>query len=325
MKLILKIIVFIIFVLSLQFILFKPTPNSSIFQTDKTDAILKEKPDVILLGDSVVRVADEKDDDKRPIDMMVQEKIPNLNVKAIHNLAYNSDVYLDYIKYITKDNYKPKLVIILINLRSFSPDWDQKPGYQFEREKLTLRYKNTPLFPYLKFLINVNVFNLVPITQTQYENTPVYSGSELIGTIKDFENDEYATFTESNQKNRILLYYTYPLSANHRKLKTLEEIAGLLKKNNIKAIFYITPIDYETIGKYTGFYTKDRITQNINLIKNSLSKYPLVFLDLSFKLQAKEFGWKDSIYINEHLNQYGRQFVAQELAASVIDLLKKNK
>ena len=151
MKLLLKIIVFLTFVSFLQIIFFKPSSSLPPYPADKTDAILKDKPEVIIFGDSVMTVSDPKDIDKRPTDLMLQEKIPNLNVESIDYLAYNPDIYLEYIKYITNNKFKPKAVIIAINLRSFSPDWDQNPGYQFEQEKLILRYKNTPLFPYLKF------------------------------------------------------------------------------------------------------------------------------------------------------------------------------
>lgn len=322
MKLILKIIIFLIFVFLLQNILFRSFPNLSPYPASKIDVALKDKADVIIFGDSTMVASDYKDIDKRPIYMMLQDKLPNLKVKAIDDLAYASDVYLEQVKYIVRNKFKPKLVIIPINIRSFSPQWDQRPDFQFEMDKLTLRYKDTPVFPYLKFLININLFNLIPISKSQFYNTPVYSGGELIGTMKDFEGSEYKNYTESHQNNIILVSYTYTLSKNHRKLKAFEEIADLLSSNNIKTIFYLTPVDYETIEKYAGSLAKNQMSQNIDLIKNSLSEKPVILLDLAFKLPTSEFGWRDSMYVNEHLNQNGRQFIASELAASVIDSLK---
>lgn len=322
MKLILKIIAFLIFIFFLQNIYFRFFPNLPSDPADKIDAALKEKADVVLLGDSVLVAFYSQDNDKRTVSVMLQEKIPNIKLRAIDSLAYASDVYLEQVRYITRSDFKPKLVIIPINIRSFSPQWDQRFDFQFELDKLELKFKNTPVFPYLKFLINFNLFNLVPISKSQFYNTPVYSGDKLIGTIKDFDNPEYENYTDSHQKNKILLSYTYTLSTNHRKLKALEEIADLLFKNNIKVIFYLTPVDYETCEKYTGSSTKNQMVKNINLIKNSLNKNQGMLLDLSFKLQSKNFAWKDSLYINEHLSQNGRQFLARELATSVIDSLK---
>lgn len=325
MKLILKITAFFAFVFFLQNIYFRFFPNFPSDPANQIDTALKYKPDVILLGDSVIISPYSKDLDPRPVNLMLQEKIPNLKLSSFDSLAHASEVFLQQIRYITRNEYKPQLVVIPINIRSFSPHWDPRPGFQFEMEKLTLRYKNTPVFPYLKFLINFNLFSLIPFSQAQFENTPVYSGDSLIGVAKDFEYQESEKYSDTHQKNKILISYTYTLSKNHRKLKALKETADLLSKNNIKAVFYLTPVDYETAEKFTGDFAKNQMTQNINLIKNSLNKYPVKILDLSFKLPADNFAWKDALYINEHLNQNGRQFLAQELANSIIDSLKNKE
>ena len=325
MKLIFKITIFLIFIFFLQNILFISFPNISHYPASKIDVALENKADVIIFGDSTMVASDYRDVDTRPIYMMLQDKLPTLNVKAIDDLAYAAEVYLEQARYIVRNKYKPKLVIIPINIRSFSPQWDQRPDFQFEMEKLVLRYKNTPVFPYLKFLINLNLYNLVPISKSQFHNTPVYSNGKLIGTMKDFEGPEYKIYTESHQNNIILISYTYTLSNNHRKLKAFEEVADLLSTNNIKTIFYFTPVDYETIEKYAGSLGINQISQNSNIIKNSRREKPATLLDLTFKLPTSEFSWRDSMYVNEHLNQNGRQFLASELAASVIDALKNNK
>lgn len=325
MKLILKITTFFAFVFFLQSIIFRFFPNIPSEPTNQIDAALKYKPDVVLVGDSVIISPYSQDLDRRPVNLMLQDMIPNIKLSSLDSLAYASEVFLQQVSYITRNEFKPKLIIIPINIRSFSPHWDPRWDFQFEMDKLTLKYKNTPVFPYLKFLINFNLFNLMPISKSQFLNTPVFSKDVQIGIMKDFEGPDYNTYTDLHQKNKILLSYTYTLSKNHRKLKALEETAGLLSKNNIKAIFYLTPVDYETAGKFTGDFAKNQITQNINLIKNSLNKYPVKVLDLSFRLPTNNFAWKDALYINEHLNQNGRRFLAQELANSIIDSLKNSQ
>jgi hypothetical protein len=262
--------------------------------------------DVLYFGDSTVWYCPETDTDKRSIDRMLRSMIPHLKLGCITNAAYQADVYAAYCQYIVSQEkkHKPRLIVIPINMRSFSPQWDRKPQYQFEKKKIILSgglkhafYRPLRIFKYK--------FNT--ITDEQYWDIPVFKGRQQIGTIKQMRGN----------KEQLILRYMYPLTVEHRKVKSLIKIAQLLFSHKIKAVFYITPLDYETGENYLPGEFKQQVQQNVRLIQSILKENHQQLLDLSMDLSENHFAWKAKAAPNEHLNQDGRKYVARQLARQI--------
>ena len=98
----------------------------------------KNYNDVLLFGSSVEEYADSKDKDKRSISKMINSLSNKYHVESISGVAYHMDLFLELSKYIVKNLSHPKLIIVPINMRTFSPEWDKRPEYQFEKEKKIL-------------------------------------------------------------------------------------------------------------------------------------------------------------------------------------------
>lgn len=280
----------------------------------------KEKADIIYFGDSAISNYDNKDLDKRSITQMLQGMLPNRSIASIDSAAYKADIFLDLSKYMLKQKYYPKTVIIPINIRSFSLSWDKNPGWQFENEKAIL--KNKLLFMFFK---TIEVFNknnkLDEIAQSEFENTEVFNGEKAVGKVKDFEKHEFRHYSEENMKNSILYYYMFPLKKEHRGIKSLEEIAKILLENNIKPVFYITPIDYETGERYFPGEFSERLKNNVDMIKFVFEENNFEVLDFSMDLKNYFFAWEK--YPNEHLNERGRKYIAEKIAGIIRDDEKK--
>ena len=95
---------------------------------------MSDKVDIVYLGDSTLSF---------PLGEVttgeiLQEMLPAHDIGEISHPAYNLDVYLHYIRHIIRSSHRPHVVILPINMRSFSPEWDMRPGYQFEQVKKTL-------------------------------------------------------------------------------------------------------------------------------------------------------------------------------------------
>ena len=97
------------------------------------------KTDIIYFGDSTIYTLGVGDKDKRTTSEMVEEITPCYSLGSITHAAYQMDIYLEFCRYITRQKQHPSFIIIPINMRSFSPEWDRRPQYQFEMEKIILR------------------------------------------------------------------------------------------------------------------------------------------------------------------------------------------
>ena len=305
-----KLAIFLLITLVFQ-ILFLIIHIRSFHQLTVLEKAQKEKVDIVYFGDSSDTNYSNEDLDKRSISQMLKETLTNYSMVSISHPAYEADIFLEFCKYMVKQKYYPKVVIIPINMRSFSPSWDRNPGWQFEKEKTIL--ENKLLFMFFKtieaFDKNNKRFN--EITQSEFENTEVFSGEKAVGIVKDFEKHEFRHYSEENMKNSILYFYMFSLKNDHRKLKSLAEMAKILLENNIRPVFYITPIDYETGERYFPGEFSERLKNNVETIKSVLEENNFGVLDLSMDLKTNFFAWER--YPNEHLNEKGRKYVTERI------------
>ncbi|MDQ1352102.1 MAG: hypothetical protein QG657_2408 [Acidobacteriota bacterium] len=319
-----KILFFIIVVFFLQSMLTNyllefgnPKLKNYVFRFDQFTRLnyyLKKKTEIIFFGDSTITARGQDDNDKRSIAAMLQDIAPQSSVGSVTHPAYHIGIYLEFCKYIVRQGYRPSILIIPINMRSFSPGWDRQPHYQFEIQTIVLRggILKTILLAFYKPLMMFK-YNFFTISQQEFLNTPVFCGNRQVGVIKDFNNNSYVKYSVKNMKNQLIYCYMYDLSLSprHRKLENLVEIARLLTKNNIKSLFYITPIDWETGEKHLPGEFLKQLQQNTRLIHSLLSAEGVEVLDISTALPPNYFAWH--LYPNEHLNQRGRMYVAEQL------------
>ncbi len=282
------------------------------------DVFMRNKADIVYFGDSTINWAAKSDVNEESMPGLLQRLLPSSRVAKITHSSYQPAVYEAYAQYIVRKGYHPKYVIIPINLRIFSPEWDFQPLWQFEKEKWTLAIKDTF---WMRFYRPLAVFKFFDprISRFDYEQTDVYDGEQLIGKVHDYDNHTYQTMSDVNMKNKLRFRYMYPLSVEHRKIRALVHTAELLKSAGIEPVFYITPVDWQTMQKFLGAASVDRIAKNVGLINLALQKQGVVPLDLSRSLPTAEFSWREDgegpFYPNEHLRLRGRMFVVGNLVA----------
>jgi len=303
---------------------------TSVFPFDLPDTIRNYKviressPTVIYFGDSVMRTVHPQDRDKRPIYLMLQKNLPDDLVASIDQMAYHPGIYEAYVRNIAQSRFKElKYVIVPINLRTFSPEWDKRPQYQFEKEKWLLSYEYTPLYSFLHFLFSIRAINLEPISDVSFLQTPIYLGEKQVGIVSDFENYSYKEFSEENFRKKAIYYYLYDLHSEHRKLQSLINIAHILHEKNIEVVFYITPIDIESGEKILPNQFKKQVITNASTIVNEIENEGFTVLNLVDALLADAFHW--NVYINEHLNMKGRIFVAEKIAEDISRFRKESE
>lgn len=273
-----------------------------------------EKTEILYLGDCTDYSPAKKEKDKRAISQMLMDTNPHRRIKSITHPAYQLDIYLEFCRYIVKQGHRPQVIIIPINLRSFSPQWDRMPHYQFELEKIILRggIGSRLLYAFYQPL-SIFHYDFRRITREEYFNTSVFDGERQVGKIKDFVTVGPGENLEKIIRKKLLLSYMYGLEESHRKVKSMLEIARLLSAHHIRLIFYFTPIDIETGERYFPGRFARQIKRNVDLIDKLLAGQGVRVLDLSRGLGSDSFSCRHWVSPSERLREKGRLYVARQL------------
>lgn len=288
---------------------------------------IAQEREVIIFGDSTDDFSPAGEPDRRSIAKMVGDNLAPFRVGAISHSAYHADLYKEFCRFLVTQDRVPSVVVIPVNLRSFAPNWHHRPTFQFGREQAILR---RDLRAWFYHPLAVFKFNFNRISDAQYMRTPVYLGKTQVGVIRDYHirrkrefasKKEWREYADHAIRDVLLVHYMYELSPHHPKLKSLQEIVDLLVKRQIKPIFYITPIDYQTGERFYPNFFSRRLILNTQSVKKALNKLNTTILDCSRDLKADHFAWRRPV-VNEHLTWLGRQHVANKISNTVKCFLK---
>lgn len=273
--------------------------------------------DLLLLGDSVTERVSNKDQDTRPLYAMVADAITrDTNYYHISHSAYYMDIYHLYVELLIATNRKPKMIIMPINLRNFSPQWDYNPMFQ-NISHIAM------LFDMLK------QHNISPdgrlygndMSIWQYVNAKVnFIGSDY-DRVWHFlriiaSKPKSAQGKIERRKNIFTFHYMNAVNIDDRKISHLADIIRLCGSNDIKLLIYFTPINYEAGAKYIGSdFTANLKTNVAMMTTQALSAVGdtvhAKLIDLSTLLTSEYFFNPDET--TEHLADIGRNALCRKL------------
>lgn len=278
--------------------------------------VLAKNPDIVLLSDSVNTSWAPADQSKAPISDMLAALLPDRRLGSVDHAAYHPRLYLSFLKNMIARGTRP-LVVVHVNMRSFSTGWHSNPGWQFAKLRVLLDNDHFLFRAFFKPLAIFKAFSLDPISKTAFDQMPVKDGDVAIGQIKDFEAPMYAGGSDEAIKNKLIYNYMYALTPDHSFVASLKEMARVAKEKNTPILFYITPVDVATGEKYLGPHFRQRLKDNIDVIRSALAAHQTALIDLSESVPSADFDWLKDRTPNEHLNERGRRFVAAQIAAKI--------
>jgi hypothetical protein len=290
-----------------------------------------EHPEILYLGDSVVERIAKEDSDQRTLgQMVVAEMFPKYKVGVISFSAYHSVVYYALLKGLEVTKRRPKVVILPINIRSFSPQWDLRPRWQYKEELISFEAYRKSGAQIIRNLFDDRYFvprylqNKYRSTRANYPLSPYETIGQFLDTIASSpETEESRTF----RKQQIFIFnYAHPLAVENRKLVAITEILNFLINSGIKIFIYITPINVDAGVKYVGEEIKNQILTNIHVVENVLSAYQrnskFSYSNWCVKFSSDFFFYED--LATEHLNQNGRLKLAKLISHEVALLLNSD-
>jgi hypothetical protein len=282
-------------------------------------------PDILFFGDSVLLRISRDDKDTDTLDRMLAKKMDGgISLLCIAHTAYHMQVYKNLISVLEVTKRKPKVVILPINLRSFSPQWDFYPAWQFRDEiRAVESYLSNPSLEIAsvgEIPATANLLRLFDAIPVKYPLTEL----DRIGQFRSMIASKPKNEDQKIYRLRQIFIYHYMnlLADDHPKIKALEECLRMLSVLQIPLVLYVTPINWEAGRKYVGREFIEAVKSNVSLISNRLSPHQtdnrVRFGDFSTLLEAGCFFSDDNA--TEHLNQRGRARLADEIMKMILEL-----
>lgn len=279
----------------------------------KLDALLANRPQAIYLGDSTIGCIHVSDEDRRATTQMLNALLESRQVAGYAHAAHHAEVYELMVERILSSDHPPQVIILPVNLRSFSPVWDGDPAaqtavieHQMLLESSRWRRAAEPFF---------RAFGIAqpPAGDRRgYMNQPVFCGSKQVGRLADFRN--------GTLDQQLLLNYQYQLKPSHRKVRAFQRMAARAREAGVQLVLYVTPIDLQAASDTVRAPLARQVDHNVEVLREALARQPVLLVDLSRRLDSQHFHYDR--HVNEHLKDDGRTFVARKLAEVCRPLLE---
>lgn len=277
--------------------------------------------DVLYFGDSSVLLHGSRDTNTAGIDLLFQAKT-GYRVCSIASPGYSAVLYSEYLHLLDKTRYQPRLVIIPVNLRSFTGSSVRRPALNFPLRQIYIRYRSTGKLELLSYL-EYRFLGLEERLTENWKAMPVLYDGQNLGTHRSIQEEsripellDYSPEREPLYARQLGLKFRYhymaPLDADDAMFSYLDETIRYLKGRGIPVLFYLTPINAQDGRKYVGESFTRRIEKNMAAISQFMNARGVGFLNLATSLDASYFVDKRDVY--EHLNFKGRDFVADSVA-----------
>ena len=281
-------------------------------------------PKVLLLGDSVAeRVSWNDYDDRTLAELVINNLKGKTDVAAISYGGFTLDVFYHLMLALEKMKHKPRLVVLPINMRNFSPQWDLEPSWQFKPEIQQIkRFISDPslipsIEPVRRETIPSEVFNAFDATPVEFAMSPF----DRIAQFRLLVNASPATEEQRRFRLRqiFIFHYTNRLVRRHRKLTALENILKLLQEKQIPFLAYVTPLNVDAGVRLVGAEFLTALHENVNMVSSlvgeNLTNRQSIFMDWSEAMRSDCFFHADNA--TEHLNESGRKLLAESIAGEV--------
>jgi hypothetical protein len=283
---------------------------------ERRDGIEKdfaEHVSILHFGDSVARHVAAADRDRRTLPAMLQDRMGDVRIGTSQGDGSSMELYEAFVRYVAGREGRPARVLIPINLRSLSQEFDPRPEYQFRSDRLRLRFGDEVALGLEKPLSLWKIYPLNPRSREQYLSLPVEVDGQQVASVRDLLTGNRSIPGREQVPSQFAFRYQYSLTPEHPKIRAMERIVEVCRGAGMEPLFYIYPIDVESGEGLLGPSFRERVEKNVSTIRGRMEARRTKMLDLSRELGSSHFDWKPG-FPNEHLSETGRQRVADALA-----------
>jgi hypothetical protein len=274
--------------------------------------------DVLLLGDSVTERVSSSDKDQRNLGEMLGDAVRHENSYCCMSYsAYNMEIYYLILLACQCMHFKIEKVIIPINLRSFSSQWQNNPLFKCAihiREMRRYLQKQGCAGKYGLIAPPKGIGEFLQ-EKVSYPILPFQTNEEFFEKISHRDGN---LDNEAERRKIIFIYnYMFALSSTNPRLRLMNEICSVASQIGAQLIFYLTPINIEGGRYYVGEDFAKSLELNVRVLQDQFTtaggctSFPSRCHDYSRSLDSSFFFNKYEA--TEHLNELGRSTIARNL------------
>ena len=290
------------------------------------DRAAAQQPELLLMGDSTLfwRGPDEKETPS--LEETIAASYPELKVCSVSEAALSLDMMAASWRYLRARGTAPRVVIVVVNLRSFSPTWYERPDSYVEKVRHQLTWDSQFVRALYRPLVEFQVLNRKALKIDEYYRMlqrHVSDAPEAYGLSDDSAQRQAGE--KFSGRASYYLCYGLPIDPDHPLLHALEDMVEALRADSVKVLLYITPMDAKRGESEFGAEMVAAIGRNRETIKVALANDVAtvegsVLVDLAGLAPTEDF-LDHGGAPNEHLSSAGRQRLWEALKPEINGLL----
>jgi hypothetical protein len=268
-------------------------------------------PTTLIVGDSVMERVSRHDADRRTLGEMITERLGGdtlvLSRSALHPGL--TEALLDVCEVLPT---RPGRLLLAVNPRCFSPQWQFNPVWRLEPEIAAVRaWIKAPGSAPAPIDDVVDTQGLYDAFDNLTVNYPL-SGHRTIGAFRRLAASQPATELERTARSReiFIFHYTHPLDPGNERLRQLRTCAERAAVLGIRSYLYVTPINHAAGARAIGPQFLESVRSNVAVLRDTLDSR-CAFEDLSEEFGEADFFHED--LATEHLNERGRARLARRI------------
>ncbi len=263
---------------------------------------------ILFLGDSSTFATAPKESDLRSVPHFLGELLPDARVSTVLGQAHTPLLHAEALEAVLRRGARPRLVIVCVNPRAFSPVWDLYPAWQFTKEILLLRNDSFLLRAFFHPLAVFQAFNPRPVSDAAYLEafTAIFAdnGRPIPKGVPDhLARDDF-----------FFASYCAPIDEQGRQVEALRKVSRVAAVMEARVLFYVPPVDLEAGTALLGPQAGAMLGANIARLEEAVAAAHVDFLDCSRLLPSPHF---PGGVRNEHLDWQGRRRLARRLAEAI--------
>ena len=293
------------------------------------EALRQAPTDVVILGDSVTDFVARGDVDRESLAFKLRTGLPGCTSVNLARSAHHVEIFEPVVRFVSANPAtKPRLVVVPLNLRSFSNSWIRHPAYRFE-ELRRLLVNDHAVYDHAHAPLAVfQWYRGVEGSQVEYDRAPALDGDRVVATLGQMNRVvAYGAPGPSAHEKRMraafVMRYAQRIATTDDRVAAVRRLAALLNARGIAGLFYLTPVDVETAERYAGPRIRAQIAANGRLLAGVLAREGFEVYDWSLRFGGSHFSW--ILYPNEHLNERGRRELANLLVPAARDTLRAHR
>lgn len=297
--------------------------------------LVQDSVDAVYFGESSNFTIGKTDQDARSISEMLDDEFPNFKIGTVEKGAQHARIYHSLIKKIPASS-PVKMVIVTMNLRSFSADWINSE-LESNLMKADLLLQDRPelvsrLLLTLNFYDNKRGSERLKDLHAAWKKDKISWPYEFpYDNIYDWDvakgNGGWLLEDGSWDMPKIQLgtqqikQFGFDIKEDNPRLKDFDAIAKTCEERNIKLIFNLLAENIDAIDALHGKDLSFLMKRNRYFLKARYQNNELALVDNLELLREVHFTDKD--FPTEHYDEIGRKRIAKNLADSLKKILLK--